>query len=263
MPPAKPKPSRLPKDKESYRLWFEFLKRAYRTPGLSVSASAYAGWGDVAGTPFDRWWRDGGRHLLIPRTRVALLPEAAGSRLAQHIGVAIPLSLTPTQAANELRALLIEHYGSIGHVPKPARRFTLTEGAEIKVAAFRAYLHTYDAYLRVLERGADGTTKNRTGTRDKAGRTIAGSALPVSGKDLLEEVRRFYLARTNRWKGTRRVVEGLPPALVHGMTINPVTGQTVNYSGDESAALRTVKRYFVSAQRLVNNAARGEFPGEY
>jgi len=47
------------------------------------------------------------------------------------------------------------------------------------------------------------------------------------------------------------------------MTINPVTGQTVNYSGDESAALRTVKRYFVSAQRLVNNAARGEFPGEY
>jgi hypothetical protein len=261
MRPAKPKPSRLPKDKESYRLWFEFLRRAYKTPGLAVDGDVYGCWGDVAGTSFDTWWRDGGRELLVPRTRVSLIDKDALPQ--QHIGIAVPLSLTPTQAANELRALLIQHYAETGHVPKPARRFTLTEGAEIKVAAFRAYLHTYDAYLRILERGADKAATNRTGKRDKSGRTIDGSALPVSGKEMLGEVRRFYLARTERWRHTRRTVEGLPLALAHGMTVNPVTGQTVNYAGDESAALRTVKRYFVSAQRLVQNAAKGEFPGDY
>ncbi len=250
-----------PKDKESFRLWFEFLKRAYKTPGLEVDTCVYSSWGSVADTPFDNWWKNGGRSLLVPRTRVTLLGEDGVPE--QHLALSVPLSLTPTQAANELRALLIAHYAATGHTPKPVQHFQLTEGAEIKVAAFRAYLHTYDAFLRVLEQGSSITATNRTGKRDKSRKAIAGSALPVSGKELLDEVRRFYLARTERWKNTRRVVEGLPTALAHGLQVNPVTGQKLNFAGDESAALRTVKRYFVSAQRLVHNAARGEFPGDY
>jgi hypothetical protein len=104
---------------------------------------------------------------------------------------------------------------------------------------------------------------NRTGRRDKDKKTIAGSGLGVSGKELLNEVRLFYLKRTDKWKHTKRQVDGLPTALMNGMAINPFTNEAVNYGGDESASLRAVKRYLDSANNLIANAAAGNFPGDY
>ena len=247
--------------KEAYRLWFEFLKRAYALPTTSVDTNFYQKWGDVEHTKFEHWWKAIGSEQFNPKPKgVELVTD--GKADSNAVLVSIPMSLTPTQSANALRGLLMQHYAAIGHTPHADHTFALTDGAEIKVSNFRAYLHTYDAYQRVLARGAaDGI--NRTGKRDKDGKTIEGSAMAVSGKELLEEVRCFYLARTERWKNTKRTVEGLPKALMNGMAVNPVTKQVVNYAGDESSALKAAKRYLQIANKLIANAAVGKFPSDY
>ena len=247
--------------KEAYRLWFEFLKRAYTTPNLKVDTAYYEKWGDVANTKFEHWWKAIGSELFNPKvTGVELATD--GKPNSDCLLVSVPKSLTPTQSANALRSMLMQHYAAIGHKPHTERTFALTEGAEIKVSAFRSYLHTYDAYQRVLARGAaEGI--NRTGTRDENGKKIEGSELAVTGKELLNEVRVFYLKRTERWKNTKKRVEGLPTALANGMTVNPVTQQVVNYGGEESSALKAVKRYLTIASKLIANAATGKFPSDY
>jgi len=136
----------------------------------------------------------------------------------------------------------------------------------MKLTVVRSYLHTYDAYHRLLQR-TDNVPRqkviNRTGKRDAARKTIAGSGLAVSGKELLHEVRLFYLARTEKWKQSKRKVDAIPLALMNGITINPATIEVLNYGGDESSALRAIKRYLDSANKLIANAAAGNFPGDY
>ena len=247
--------------KEAYRLWFEFLKRAYMSPSVTVDTAFYEKWGDVEHTKFEHWWKAIGSELFNPQiVGVELVGEGKAGNGC--VLVSVPMSLTPTQSATALRSLLMQHYSATGHVPLTERTFALTDGAEIKVSVLRAYLQTYDAYERVLARGVTDAV-NRTGKRDVDGKKIVGSELAVTGKDLLNEVRCFYLARTERWKNTKRTVEGLPKALLNGMAVNPVTQQVVNYSGEESAALRAAKRYLESARKLVTNAGVGKFPGDY
>ena len=251
--------------KEAFRLWFECLSRAANNPQFKVNDAYYAAWGDWRNVNFNEWWGAVGKSLLITRTdyvEIATSSAAADSGLL----VSIPKSLTPTQAANELRTLLIKHYGEISHVPQKQQSYNLTEGAEMKQTVVRSYLHTYDAYHRLLICEQAPTYQkviNRTGRRDKDKKTIAGSGLGVSGKELLNEVRLFYLKRTDKWKHTKRQVDGLPTALMNGMAINPFTNEAVNYGGDESASLRAVKRYLDSANNLIANAAAGNFPGDY
>jgi hypothetical protein len=50
---------------------------------------------------------------------------------------------------------------------------------------------------------------------------------------------------------------------MNGMTVNPATNQQVDYGGDESSALKAVKRYLESANKLIANAAAGNFPADY
>jgi hypothetical protein len=157
---------------------------------------------------------------------------------AAVVNVSIPIVLTPTEAAAQLRKLLIEHYEAIDHKPKPQRMFTLTEGAEIKVSALRAYLATYDANQKLMAHG---------------------QMTRVPAKLLLEEVRRFYLARTHRWQHTKRKVEVLPMALAGAVTYEATT-DTVSSSSDDVSAERAVRRYLAIANNLVEAAARGDFP---
>ena len=42
--------------RESYRLWFEFLKRAIARDRNSVKLKLYKSWGDVESLSFNKWW---------------------------------------------------------------------------------------------------------------------------------------------------------------------------------------------------------------
>jgi hypothetical protein len=132
----------------------------------------------------------------------------------------------------------MEHYEAIGHTPKPHRVYALTEGAEIKVSALRAYLATYDA-----------------------NQTLAAALhlQRVPAKLLLAEVRRVYMARSYKWMHTKRKVEGLPMALAGEIHYDAAKDQ-VTTTGDDIGAERAVRRYLAIANNLVAAAAVGDFP---
>lgn len=219
--------------KEAIRLWFEFLKRAYHAEGVEVNTKLYQSWGGVPNTKFDAWWKTNAEQLF-PYRKVEVVQRYFSDAGVVHVSV--PMALTPTEAASQVRQVLIEHYKGIDHDPKPKRVYELTQGAEIKVSALRAYLATYDANQRLM------ATLER-----------------VPAKLLLAEVRRVYMARSHKWKQTKRKVEGLPMALVGDIEYDSET-DTVVARGSDVSAERAVRRYLAIANNLVSAAARGDFP---
>lgn len=225
--------------KEAIRLWFECLKRA-DAKGLKINHAYYKGWGDWKSSKFEKWWIDVGQRLFV-RNAVSF-PEDADSKVSSLL-VCVPLSHTPTQAADELRKLLLCHYERVGHRPKLERSYELTEGKELKVANVRAYLHTYDINEKLIK----GSSKGK-----------------VTSTELLGGVRMFYLMRTEKWKGKRRSVDAIPTALLNGLDVNPINGKRLAMeASDNSGALRAIKRYLTLAERLIANAAKGDWPGQY
>lgn len=207
---------------------------------LKINHRYYSGWGDWKAMKFEQWWPAVGQTLFV-RNQVELVGKAQTDKDA--VFARIPKSHTPTQAANELRRLLLAHYKETGHKPTLGRSYALTEGKELKVVNVRAYLHTYDIHIELL-------SKSETGK--------------VSSTQLLEAVRFFYLKRTEKWKNSKRRVDGLPTALINGMAVNPVTGKRIAMeASDNSGALRAVRRYLTVAEKLIANAAKGDWPGDY
>jgi len=224
--------------KEAFRLWFEYLKRAYQSTNVQVDTKYYDAWGDVANAKFETWWKAHG-HVLFPISKVEIVKRYLSD--AESVQVKVPMSLTPTQAANQLREALIEHYQAFDHVPKPKRTYALTVDAEIKVSAFRAYLVTYDAQVKLAEQCKDGV---------------------VPAKELLNEVRKYYLARSHRWRNTKRKVEALPPALAGDFVYDPATNTVTAKDRYDSGAIRTVRMYLKKANSLILASATGDFPGK-
>ena len=233
--------------KEAYRLWYEFLRRALRSNASAVDMARYAAWGDVANTAFTKWWQQTG-WPLVAGSRVEIVDGKQAVR-DNCLLVSIPKSLNATDAGNVVRKLLLKHYAEIKHTPKRQTGAQLTEGAEIKVRSFRAYLVTYDAYQRLLVLQAAGKLgevgKNRTGKRGRP-----ATALQVPGKLLLEEVRKTYAAKQQRYSKGIVKVDALPTALAN---------TAYNYAG----ALKAVRRYLANAEKVIQNVAKGEFPGTY
>jgi hypothetical protein len=221
--------------KEAIRLWFEFLKRACLADDVKVNAKYYQAWGDVPNTKFETWWKVNGEQLF-PYRKVEVVKRYLSDAGAVHVSV--PMALTPTEAANQVRQVLIDHYKSIDHQPKQQRVYELTPGAEIKVSALRSYLATYDANQRLMA-------------------TLQLKRVPA--KMLLAEVRRVYMARSHKWKLTKRKVEGLPMALVGDIDYDSET-DTVVARGSDVSAERAVRRYLAIANNLVSAAAVGNFP---
>ncbi len=219
--------------KEAIRLWFEFLKRAYHAEGVEVNTNLYESWGDVPNTKFETWWKTNAEQLF-PYRKVEVVQRYLSDACVVHVSV--PMAFT--EAANQVRQVLIDHYKGIDHDPKPQRVYELTTGAEIKVSALRAYLATYDANQRLME-------------------TLRLERVPA--KLLLAEVRRVYMVRSHKWKLTKRKVEGLPMALAGDIDYVSET-DTVVARGSDVSAERAVRRYLAIANNLVRAAARGDFP---
>lgn len=189
---------------------------------------------------FEKWWIDIGQRIFV-RNAVSLAEDADANM--KSLLVAVPLSHAPTQAADELRKLLLAHYKEIGHKPKLERSYQLTEGTELKIANVRAYLHTYDKHEQLVNNSAKGK---------------------VTSTELLDAVRIFYLQRTEKWKGKKRKVDPIPSALLNGLAVNPITKRKLAMeTSDNSGALRAIRRYLTLADRLIANAAKGDWPGQY
>ncbi len=221
--------------KEAIRLWFEFLKRAHLADDVKVNAKYYQAWGDVANTKFDTWWKVHAEQLF-PYRKVEISQRYLSD--AGVLNVTVPMALTPTAAAAQLRHVLIEHYKAIDHNPKPQRVYELTPGAEVKVSPMRAYLATYDANQRLMA-------------------TLQQQRVPA--KLLLAEVRRVYMAKSHKWKHTKRKVEGLPMALAGDIVYDDENDQAIS-SGSDIGAERAVRRYLAIACNLVAAAGVGNFP---
>ncbi len=221
--------------KEAIRLWYEFLKRACADTNIAVNAKYYKDWGDVTATKFETWWKTNAEQLF-PYRKVEVVQRYLSDAGVVHVSV--PMALTPTEAANQVRQVLIDHYKGIDHDPKPQRVYQLTPGAELKVSALRSYLATYDANQRLIT-------------------TLDLHRVPA--KLLLAEVRRVYMARSHKWKNTKRKVEGLPMALV-GDIVYDVENDQVISNGSDLGAERAVRRYLAIASNLVKAAAVGDFP---
>ena len=224
--------------REGVRLWFEFLKRAHADKSVRVKTAFYKPWGDYSSQTFNSWWQLHAQ-ALFPLNKVELVQRYLSD--AEHVKVSVPLSLTPTEAANQLRRVLMLHYEAIGHVPRAQPAYAMTEGVEVRISAIRAYLHTYDIHQLLLA--------------DRAGEGV------VPAKELLAAVRCFYSARTLKWQGTKRKVEGLPMALAGDFIYDSAT-KTVTTPKHDETAIRNIRRYLSIAQSLVQNAAKGEFPGD-
>ena len=222
--------------REGVRLWFEFVKRAHADKGVRVNEAFYKPWGDYPNQTFNEWWKQHAE-TLFPRNKVELVQRYLSD--SEHVKVTVPISLTPTDAANQLRDVLIAHYKALGHVPRAQRSFALTQGVELRISAVRAYLHTYDIHQKLLEQ--------------RAGEGV------VPAKELLAAVRCFYSARTLRWQGTKRKVEALPMALAGDFTYDSETKSVTTPKHDDTA-IRNIRRYLLIAQRLVENAGKGDFP---
>ena len=223
--------------REAIRLWFEFLQRAHADQQVKVNTVFYRPWGDFANQPFKAWWEQHSASLF-PRNKVEIVQRYLSD--AGHVKVSVPMSLTPTAAANQLREQLIRHYSEIGHEPKAQRSFALTQGVEVRVSALRGYLHVYDIHQKLAAAQA---------AEDK-----------VPAKQLLAAVRCFYLDRTHKWRNTKRRVEGLPMALAGDFVYSAET-KSVTIPNSDDAAIRNLRRYLSIATKLVENAGRGDFPG--
>ncbi len=220
--------------KESYRLWFEFLKRAIEDPSTRVALRVYQSWGDVQKYKFGVWWRDIGSKVINSDDQLAVSVVESAPRLekASYL-IRVPKTLTSTQAGNRVRKLLIER----GHVAINLKSsLRVREGAEIRASTYRAYLHTYDTHKKlVANRGAKFATP----------------------RNLLIAVRRFYLDRVKRYANHNRKVDNLPLPLFTGLNQRNFDHFDVLESATATAA---VSRYLREARRIIASVAKGRFP---
>ncbi len=219
--------------KEAYRLWFEFLKRAIANPNLKVNLKLYKEWGDVTKYSFKNWWAEIGSKVidLDAQSNVSFALDSTneeGSYL-----VRIPKTLTSTEAANQLRKLLIES----NHVQVVSEsKLKVCHGAEIRPPIYRAYLHTYDRHIELI-RNADG------------GR--------VGNKELLIAVRKFYIARAKRYRNNLWKVDNLPSNLHTAINFDNLDEVDVLATAQDIA---TVGRYIRKANEIMEAVAKGKFP---
>jgi len=219
--------------KEAYRLWFEFLKRAIANPSIKVNQKVYKEWGDVTNYKFDKWWTEIGSKVIDLDAQSNVTFAKDGALEDSSYLVRIPKTLTSTEAANQIRQLLIES----NHKQVVAQsKLRVRQGAEIRPPIYRAYLHTYDRQVELIAK-SDGKR--------------------VTAKDVLIAVRKFYLARSVRYKNNHWKVDNLPSNLHTAMNLDNLEDVDVLASAQATA---TISRYIKEANNIIEYVAKGKFP---
>jgi hypothetical protein len=219
--------------KEAYRLWFEFLKRAIDNPNVKVNLKLYKAWGDVSKFKFDKWWSEIGSKVIDLDSQSTVSFATDGTIEEGSYLVRIPKTLTSTEAANQLRQLLLKS----NHKPiDPKNELKIRHGAEIRPPIYRAYLHTYD---RSVELNASSEGKK------------------VTSKQVLIAVRKFYIARAIKYKNSNRLIDKLPSNLHTAINFDNLEDVDVLASAQATA---TISRYLNETNKILENVARGIFP---
>ena len=219
--------------KEAYRLWFEFLKRAIDSPNVKVELKHYKAWGDVSKYKFDKWWKDIGSKVIVLDGQSTVSFATDGATEEGSYLVRIPKTLTSTEAANQIRQLLIESNHKQVVLPS---KLKIRHGAEIRPLTYRTYLNTYDIWLDLNAKSEDKK---------------------VTYKQVLIAVRKFYISRATRHKNTKRRVDKLPPNLLTAMDEKNFDDVDVLAS---SQAIATISRYIKETNKIMENVAKGDFP---
>ena len=219
--------------KEAYRLWFEFLKRAIANPNVKVELKHYKAWGDVSKYKFDKWWKDIGSKVIDLDSQSTVSFATDGATEEGSYLVRIPKTLTSTEAANQIRQLLIESNHKQVVLPS---KLKIRHGAEIRPLTYRTYLNTYDIWLDLNAKSEDKK---------------------VTYKHVLIAVRKFYISRATRHKNTKRRVDKLPPNLLTDMDEKNFDDVDVLAS---SQAIATISRYIKESHKIMQNVANGTFP---
>jgi len=219
--------------KEAYRLWFEFLKRAIANPNVKVELKHYKAWGDVSEYKFDKWWKDVGSKVIDLDSQSNVSFATDGLTEEGSYLVRIPKTLTSTEAANQLRQLLLES----NHKQVVLQsNLKIRHGAEIRPLTYRAYLNTYDIWLDL---------------------TAKSDGKKVTFKQVMIAVRKFYIERETKHKNTKRRVDKLPSNLRTDMNEKNLDDVDVLAS---SQVIATISRYIKETNKIMENVAKGVFP---
>ena len=217
---------RLKHDKRVYRLWFEFLKRAYEADDVTVDTDFYAVWEDVADVRFTEWWDAHWIDLFAERDtspRVLGPGEAAPPNDDDTVlYLEIPINKPITTVLAEIKELIQPSFEEVKVGRKRAypstAKFQITQGAEIRVEVIRMMLRCY----HLKQQG-------------------------VRTRDIPEGVIRRILDLQERQKAGGRQLAS------KGVFASDAWENTNRY----------VQRYVKQAKAIIRNVASGEFPGRY
>ena len=219
--------------KEAYRLWFEFLKRAIDNPNVKVELKHYKAWGDVSKFKFDKWWKEIGSKVIDLDVQSNVSFATDGTIEEGSYLVRIPKTLTSTEAANQLRKLLLESNHKQVILQS---KLKIRHGAEIRPPTYRAYLHAYDRWLEL---------------------TAMSEGKKVTAKQVLIAVRKFYIARAIKYKNSNRRIDKLPSNLHTAINFDNLEDVDVLASAQ---ATSTISRYLKETSKIMETVAKGIFP---
>jgi len=216
--------SSLDPRRELYRLWFEFLKRALAS-GLPIDTVYYAQWLPIEELTFNQWWYRFQTKLSAPTVTVV------DSGVAAPVGslvLAVPTGSNKVAALKQIKLILDAQLST--KVRHSYGEFAPTENSNIKYASFRLMLHCYDSELKTDSKG------RKSSRVDRVNRVIDR-----------------YKVNETRYANSKRRIDRTPTSLD--------TSKGFGVGTDD--VLRNYYRAVQKAKRIINNVAKGEFPGKY
>ena len=240
---TKPKHSKTQAlNKEPFRLWYEFLKRA-KAKGMKVSKD-YSEGGDTT-VGFDKWWREHGAKLVPVVANGVALASAETMNDDNYYLFAIPKHLSARQTRVESEHLMKKLKTEHGET-KLNTRWRLTEGTSLRYEAIRAYLHAIDSKDKLIKQAiASGK-----------------SADDVKVVDVLAALRLYYIKKHERYKGKGDL---MPQRLTHGdggHETDPSKIIVSDHSHPKVAtqSINAVRDYLKRGEETMKAVAEGRFP---
>ena len=231
-----------PLNKEPYRQWYEYLKRA-KARGMNVSKD-YAEWGDTS-MGFERWWRShGSKMFTIVSNGVDLATDATATDDNYYL-FAIPKHLSPRQTRDEAEKLMKKLKSEHGQ-HKVSSKWRLTEDAAPKLESMRVYIHALDCHAKLVKQAvADGRT-------DKDVKLV----------EVLGALRQYYITKHDRYKGKG---DFMPHRLTHGdggRETDPTKIVVSDHSDPKVAtqSINAVREYLKKGNEILERVSKGCFP---
>jgi hypothetical protein len=229
-------------NREPFRLWYEFLKRA-KARGMKVSKD-YIEWGDTS-TTFDKWWATHGSKLIcVVANGVNLATETTKNDNNYYL-FAIPKHLSPRQTRVEAESLMKRLKSEHGEI-KLNTKWRLAEDAAPKLDSYRTYLHTIDCKDKLV----------------KAAIAKGGTEKEVKLVEVLASLRLYYIKKHERYKGKG---DAMPYRLMHGdggHETDPTKIVVSDHSHPKvvTQSINAVRDYLRKGEEILERVAKGQFP---